>query len=243
MARGCMRGRSGMAGMNRWDWRRGLLLGAEPVRAASELASSALLTPLLAVQPRADGHCVLVIPGWLAGDRSTLPLRRYLKALGYEVHGWGQGVNRGRVDVSVAALRRRLSELARSSGGPVSVIGWSLGGYYACQLARRDPKHVRQVITLGSPATLRWSGANAGFGPLRMPVTAIHSRSDPIVAWRPSRAEPAAQRQDIRVHGSHLGLGHNPAVLWVVADRLSTPPQRWKPYRPGPLLKPFFPSP
>ena len=232
--------------MKNWDWRRGLLMGAEPVRAVSELASSALLAPLLAVQPRGDGHCVLVIPGWLAGDRSTLPLRRYLTALGYDVHGWGQGVNRGRAAINVDGLQRRLAELARTSAGPVSVIGWSLGGYYAVALARRCPTHVRQVITLGSPTTLRRTVTNTGrpkAGPLQVPVTAVHSRSDPIVAWRPSLVRTAPSRQDIRVHGSHLGLGHNPAVLYVIADRLATPPERWEPFRPAPFLKPCFPTP
>lgn len=251
------------------DWHRRLLLGAEPVRAASELATSALLAPLLALQPRGDGHCVLVIPGWLAGDRSTLALRRYLSVLGYDVHGWGQGVNRGPTTRNVAALQRRVAELAKSSGRSVSVIGWSLGGHYAYQLARRNPANVRQVITLGTPAAMTWTGSKTGSriadrlasspvpsnpahtpaiprpwneaGALRVPVTAIHSRSDAIVAWRNSLVRPAPRRQNVQVHGSHLGLGHNPAVLHVIADRLSRRPEHWKPFRPGPFLSPLFP--
>jgi pimeloyl-ACP methyl ester carboxylesterase len=248
----------------RRDWYRRLLLGAEPVRATSELAASVLLAPLLAAQPRGDGHCVLVIPGWLAGDRSTLPLRRYLSVLGYDVRGWGQGVNRGPTTSNVGALQRRVAELARSSGRSVSVIGWSLGGHYAYQLARSNPANVRQVITLGSPAAMRWTGSRTGsrmadrlasspmnppaiprpwheHGSLRVPVTAIHSRSDAIVAWRTALVRSAPRRQNVQVYGSHLGLGHNPAVLHVIADRLSSRPDHWKPFRPRPFLRPLFP--
>jgi pimeloyl-ACP methyl ester carboxylesterase len=249
----------------RRDRRRTVLLAAEPARAAAELLSSAVLAPVLAAQPRGDGHCVLVIPGWLSGDRSTLPLRRYLAILGYEVHGWGQGVNRGATLGNVAGLQRRLTELARSSGRSVSLIGWSLGGHYAYQLARRNPAKVRQVITLGSPATMRWTGGRAASrladrladgslpvrpvpriwdeaGSLRVPITAIHSRSDPIVAWRTSLVRSAEKRQDVQVYSSHLGLGHNPAVLHVIADRLATHPERRQPFRPAALLRPLFPT-
>jgi alpha-beta hydrolase superfamily lysophospholipase len=214
-----------------------------------------LVSPLLAVQPRGDGHCVLVIPGWLAGDRSTVALRRYLRILGYEVHGWGLGVNRGPTVSNVAALRRQVAELANTSGRPVSLIGWSLGGHYAYQLARRNPAYVRQVITLGTPATMTWNGSKAGSrladhvptgrfhtppivrpwherGTLRVPVTAIHSRSDAVVAWRTSLVRPAPRRENVRVHGSHLGLGHNPAVLYVIADRLAGRPGRGSRFGP-----------
>jgi pimeloyl-ACP methyl ester carboxylesterase len=252
-------------GGRRGEWHRGLLIGAEPVRAATELVTSTVLLPLLALQPRGDGHCVLVLPGWLASDRSTLPLRRYVKLLGYDVRGWDHGRNRGATVGNVAALQHRLAELAKSSGRSVSVIGWSLGGHFAYQLARRNPANVRQVITLGSPAATQWLGSKAVSrmadrlaggpvcagslprpwnedGPLRTLVTAIHSRSDPIVAWRTSLVRPARKRQDVEVHGSHIGMAYNPAVLHVIADRLSQNPEHWKPFRPTPLLRPLFPS-
>ena len=257
-----VRSRVGTSGR---DWCRGLLVVAEPVRAVSELTTSALLAPVLALQPRGDGHCVLVIPGWLADDRSTLLLRRYLSTLGYDVRGWGLGVNRGATVGNVAALRRRLSDLARSSATPVSVIGWSLGGHYAYQLARRNPANVRQLITLGAPAGMRRTrtrtasaiadglaarrlGARAmprpweEGAPLRVPVTAIHSRTDPILAWQRSLLPPARKRQNVSVHGSHIGLGHNPAALHVIADRLAQPQHHWKPFLPARLLRPLFPS-
>jgi hypothetical protein len=246
-------------------WHRGLLMGVEPVRAISELAMSAVLAPLLAVQPRGDGHCVLVIPGWLASDLSTFPLRRYLSVLGYDVHGWGQGVNGGATTKNVAALQLRVAELARSSGSSVSVIGWSLGGHYAYQLARRNPAAVRQVITLGSPAALRWIGSKTGSrmadlipsgrvpapaiprlwdvgGSLHVPVTSIYSRSDAVVAWRRCVVRPAPRRPNVQVPSSHFGLGYNPAVLHVIANRLAQRPAQWKPFRPSPLLSWLIPA-
>ncbi len=244
---------------------RSVLLAAEPVRASTELAGLALLSTVLAWQPRGDGHAVLVIPGFLAGDRSTVPLRRCLRLLGYSAHGWAQGVNRGPTVGSVASLRRRLTELSASSGGPVSVIGWSLGGLYAYELAARNPANVRQVITLGSPARGRPRLVQAASraadvvsshaaaapalprpwrepGSLRVPITAIYSRSDGIVAWQSCLMAAGPRRQNIAVHGSHLGLGHNPAVVHVIADRLAQPAGRWRQFRPRPLLRHFYPS-
>ena len=250
-------------------WRRGLLVVAEPARSASELAASVLLAPVLAVQRRGDGHCVLVIPGWLADDRSTALLRRYLNTLGYDARGWGLGVNRGATLGNVAALRQRLMDLARSSGTAVSIIGWSLGGHYAYQLARRHPASVRQLITLGAPAGTghAWTRTASRTvdrmaerpaarrrpvratprpwderAPLRVPVTAIHSRTDPILTWQRSLVPTAQRRQNISVPGSHTGLAHNPLVLHVIADRLAQSPQCWKPFRPAPLLNALFPT-
>ena len=111
----------------------------EQGRAALELSRIASRRRLLATAPRGDGHPVLVLPGLLAGDFSTLPLRRFLRAIGHDARGWGLGVNLGPND----ALRGRLDHLllaARSARGQrVSLVGWSLGGIYARELARGIP--------------------------------------------------------------------------------------------------------
>ncbi len=240
--------------------RRPLQVWMDATRSASELAASVLASPLLAAEPRGDGHSVLVLPGWLAGDASTLPLRRWLAFLGYDVHGWRQGTNRGPTIGNVAALQRTVRDLADRSGQPVSIIGWSLGGQYAYQLARGNPASVRQVITLGTPARMRWTGsrvtsrladspARTRFlppftprswdqpGPLRVPVTAIHAKSDPIAAWRSCLVPAGPRRQNLGVRSSHLGFGHNPAVLHVIAHRLGTDPRRWTPYEPSRAMR------
>ena len=132
------------------------LLATEPPRAGLDLAALAGAWPMLLGARRGDDHPVLVLPGWLTGDPATVPLRLFLRALGHDVSGWSLGGNRGPTGRVVEGLRARLDRLHRSSGRRVSLVGWSLGGVYAQELARAAPGSVRQVITLGSPVT-RWA--------------------------------------------------------------------------------------
>ncbi len=127
---------------------------AETPRATLELAATSTLAPLLAADRRGDGHPVLVLPGFLQHDLSTVVLRAYLRWLSYSVSGWQLGANMGSTESVVSGLRTRLASLAESSGEKVTLIGWSLGGLYAHELARRAPGSVRQVVTLGSPIRL-----------------------------------------------------------------------------------------
>jgi pimeloyl-ACP methyl ester carboxylesterase len=192
-------------------------------RAGPELASFMVAAgPVLAMSPRGDGHTVLVLPGLGGGDLSTTPLRWMLDRLGYRSAGWGLGTNRGfgrRVSTGLDALVD-----ASHDAGPVSLIGWSLGGVHAMELARRRPDAVRSIITLGSPLAGRYGP------PSGIPTTSIYSRSDAIVSWRASRLRPGYRRENVEVRGSHLGLGHNPAVALVVADRLAQPAGSWQPF-------------
>jgi hypothetical protein len=219
-----------------------LLMLAEP-RALFEFNSSLLLSPLLLQAPRGDGHPVLALPGFLASDLSMAPMRRYLKELGYEPHAWNMGRNLGGVSSKRKMLRELLAGICESAGRKVSVVGWSLGGVYARDLALQAPDMVRSVITLGSPfandiratnATklyelLSGEGVNdipglreAIGGDLPVPTTSIYSRTDGIVNWRTSLVRPSATAENIEVHlASHIGLGVNPAALWAVADRLA----------------------
>ena len=242
--------------------RAGLLAG-EGARSAGDLTATAALWPLLGAVPRGDGHAVLVLPGWLTGDGSTVVLRRYLRLLGYRVHGWHRGLNRGPTLASVAALRGRLADLSACSG-PVTLIGWSLGGVYALELARRSPALVRQVITLGTPVVSRtramsrishavdrldrptaWVPAAPRIwheaGSVRRPVTSVYSRTDAVVAWQRCLLSRSTRRQNIEVRGSHLGFGHNVAVLYLIADRVALPADTWRPFTPAAFVKPLFP--
>src|SRR5262249_17508090 len=88
------------------------------------------VSPFLGMLPRSDGHPVLVLPGFGGGDRSTAQLRRVLRSLGHEAHGWGLGPNLGPHPYIVAGVSRRISELHEKSGRAVSLVGWSLGGTY-----------------------------------------------------------------------------------------------------------------
>jgi pimeloyl-ACP methyl ester carboxylesterase len=220
-------------------------------RAVLELAALLAAYPLFQRAPRGDGHPVLVLPAFMTSDLSTRALRGFLRDRGYAVHGWKLGRNTGPAPETVAALVQRLHELRRRYDRPVSLIGWSLGGVYARELARAFPSDVRQVITLASPfqnldatnvpafllARRRPHPAEAAFRerlrlPLPVPTTAIYSRTDGIAAWRSCLAEPGPQSESIEVQSSHLGIAHHPVALLAIADRLAQAEDAWKPFRP-----------
>lgn len=238
-----------------------LLMLAEG-RAFWEMGATIAMWPWLNLAPRGDGHPVLVLPGLVASDSSTLVLRRYLKGAGYDVHGWGMGRNLGPRKGVEGAMVRRLQELSeRHDGRKVSVVGWSLGGVYARMLASQHPDLIRNVVTLGSPLrgqasstnawrVYEWVSGQSSHDPKRMndvmqlpqmPVTSIYSRTDGVVAWQCSLSETGPQAENVEVRASHLGMGANPAVMYALADRLSQPEGAWKPFERkllGPLVYP-----
>src|SRR5262245_13535811 len=133
-----------------------ILLGAlEQQRALAELVGFGMSLPLFRLMPAGDGHPVLVLPGFMADDASTVALRSVLWSRGYRVHRWGLGRNLGPRAVVVHGLVDRLDAIHRKSHSSVSLVGWSLGGIYARALARWRPQTVRRVITLGSPFRMR----------------------------------------------------------------------------------------
>jgi pimeloyl-ACP methyl ester carboxylesterase len=209
--------------------RRAVALAAtEPARTLVSAGALAAGLPLLRRAPRGEPHPVLVLPGLLASDLSTSVLRTWLGRLGYPVVGWALGRNRGPTEEVVNELPLLVDRLSREHGTSVSIVGWSLGGIYARRLARRAPRQVRQVISLGSPFALAERGSLAG--PLPVPSTAVYSRWDGVVDWRACRQKPGPRSENVAVRSSHLGMGHDPAVLWVVADRLAQPGNEWRPF-------------
>jgi len=244
----------------------GMFLSDFP-RAAGDFGLFLAARPLLRRRaPRGDGHPVLVLPGLMADDLSTRPLRRYLRGLGYHVHGWRLGRNVGPTHKVVTGLATRLDDLRERHGRKVSIIGWSLGGIYAREIALRRPEDVRQVITLGSPfkmtdpslsrATRTYrryakrhvpDAENLRRGatgePLNVPSTSIYSKLDGIVAWRSCLDGEGPNAENVAVFGSHTGLGVNPAALWVIADRLAQPEGTWRPFEPPRSARRLFPRP
>lgn len=223
----------------------------------------------LARAPKSDGHAVLVFPGFMSTDQPTWPLRWFLTHAGYRAYPWGLGANYGfsnehHYDIE-ALIEHRLKEVFIESGDrKISLIGWSLGGVYAKELARRYPHLIRDVITLGSPISgntaevsiwriyewvthMRFS--EPGFAqklralsaPLeRVPITAFYSRSDGVVPWKNSCEKPGPLVQNIEVKASHVGMGFDAFVYYLIAHRLAkSSAKRWRPLDVAVLWKRF----
>lgn len=221
-------------------------------RAVYELLAGLAARPVLRRGKRGDGHPVMVLPGFVASDLSTRPLRRFLRAQGWSARPWGFGRNLGPRGDLEDRMASRVRHLRRIYGAKVSLVGWSLGGVYAREVAREVPEDVRQVITMGSPfghpkANRSWrlferlSGLPINeidpqrFETMRtpppVPTTAIYSRTDGVANWRCCVERTGEQSESIGVPGSHCGLGWNPVVQWAIADRLGQPEGAWKPFR------------
>ncbi len=222
-------------------------------RAPLEHAAYFAARPAFKFAPKGDGHSVLVLPGFVAGDNSTWLLRRFLNDRGYDAHGWLQGRNLGPKPGVLEASLTHLKQLVDMSGRKVSLIGWSLGGIYARELAKMAPELVRLVITLGSPFGGPGKATNAWWlykafnpdhqdvrqledqlaNPPAVPTTALFSRTDGVVAWQGARHTPEQLAnnpliENIEIEASHVGMGAHPLALWAIADRLAQPEGRWQ---------------
>ncbi len=215
-----------------------------------------------------SGRAVIVLPGFGANDASTAPMRYFLSQQGHQVEGWGLGLNtggRGLVtdvndlperwefdrevatpgEAEVPALCEKMVGRTQARvaalGRPVTLIGWSLGGYIAREVARELPGEVEAVITMGSPVVggpkytataplfrrrgLDLDRMEGEIGkrakiPLTQPVTAIYSKSDGIVGWQAAIDRDSENIRHIEVNVSHMGLGVNAKVWGIVQAAL-----------------------
>ena len=222
-------------------------------RALRELSQALPFIKQYKVKQKGDGHTVFVIPGFLASDASTKPLRRFLEKIGYQTCGWELGTNLADLE-QLAIISEKIHRLYAQNQQPISLIGWSLGGVYAREMAKEHPEKIRQVITLGSPfgGIMEPNNANITFefikwlkgypeidadfvatlpNPAPVPSTAIYSKKDGIVPWQTciEKIEDATH-QNIESFGSHLGMGVNTQVLEVIADRLNYAEDNWVKY-------------
>ncbi|MDO9380579.1 MAG: hypothetical protein Q7T56_17175 [Nocardioidaceae bacterium] len=193
-------------------------------RAGLQLGRVLAAAPRLALAPRGDGGVVVDVPGWRAPEASGAPIRAYLRHLGHDARSWGLGTNHGSVGSDVDALVLTVTRLAGESGRPVALVGWSLGGVIAREVARLVPEHVRVVVTYGSPVlggptiAPHLAGRNDRD---RVPTTAILSRRDGIVDWRACVDRRSPVVDHVEVGSTHLGMVLDPDVWAVVAERLA----------------------
>ena len=231
--------------------------------AIPEFGAFVVSAPWLATAPRGIGRRVLVLPGFTAGDVSTAPLRFALRALGHRPAPWGLGLNVGPDDETVRQLLRRLDQLVAQNRGPIDIVGWSLGGIMARLLALHHPDRVRQAISLGSPIRVEDPEANLSESVRRLsqlaglqrgrrghdlteipvPSTVIYSRQDGVVAPASCLQPVGPTSENIEVRGAHIGLGHNAAAVWAVADRLAQRDGEWAPFTPPSAMAWCYPDP
>ncbi len=234
------------------------LLTLLEARAGLEMAEMLACLPWLSQAPMGDGHPVLLLPGFGAGDVSLEPLRAFLKTRRYHVETWGLGRNVGFNRKFAQVIEQKVRYLHHRHRRKVSLVGWSLGGVFAFYVAHLAPECVRSVISLGSPLRLdpdahpppgvkamyralshpmgtvthqARSRSRSMRAPPPVPSTCIYSEHDGFVP--PCQATldgDPSNHENIRVASSHMGLGFNRRVLWIVADRLAQSEDAWRPY-------------
>jgi pimeloyl-ACP methyl ester carboxylesterase len=186
-----------------------------------------------------DGPPALVIPGFLAGDRTDMELRRSLAGAGWRVHGWGLGVNKGVREDTLHQLEQCVDAIG--SKQPLLIVGWSLGGVYARELARHCPSKVRAVVTLGSPFSgdahqnnvwrlYEWVAKHPVDDPPipritdkpPVPTLAIWSRKDGIVAPRAARGLDDERDRAVEIPCSHMAFGISKRATRRIASEIET---------------------
>ena len=216
----------------------GSLLRAE-LRFFREIPRLARHLPGLRRIPHGN-RLVVAFPGFRTGDRATWPLRTYLGTLGHECHGWGIGTNRGEVaddlDTIIGVVERHVDR----TGVPAAVIGWSLGGVFAREVARDRPELVTRVFTFGTPVVggPRYTRSATAYTPERLdeieaqinernqipierPITAIHSRYDAAVDWRACIDDHSPNVENIEVESCHTGHIIDPDIWRIIGERLA----------------------
>ncbi len=230
-------------------------------RAGLEACALPYALPLLMRAGRGDGKPVLLIPGFTSSDNATYFVRRYLQRLGYDVYGWQLGTNNGLSAENFEALERRLAAIYQDTGRRVSLVGWSLGGFYARALANKHSPMVAKLITVGTTFSMPTPRGvnrviNRLYGHLNpyqqmdeffigsdlweytpaVPSTSIYSKGDGVNNWQYCLDSEGGLSENVRVWGSYSGMTVNPLVYHVLADRLAQDPARWRAYRlPGVL--------
>jgi pimeloyl-ACP methyl ester carboxylesterase len=215
------------------------------MRVAADLAAGLLHLPAaLAAPRRRRAEPVLLLPGLHAGDTSMWPLRSFLRRLGWDARGWGLGINGGDAPGLLPRVIERAESIAAAHGRRLRLVGWSMGGFLAREVARDRPDLVAHVTTLGTPVVggprytaLAGLFLRRGYDldaveaeceararrPIAAPITAIYSRRDGVVAWQACVDRISHRVEHVEVDSTHAGLGFDLRVWRIVADRLARP--------------------
>ena len=216
---------------------------ATEARAGWDLTRLVLATPALLRQPKGNGRTVMTVPGFGTNDVVLAPLQSYLRYLDHRPVGWGLGVNTGDdVPALVELLGERVLDVFADVGKPIDMVGWSLGGYLAREVARDHPHAVRRIVTMGSPIIggpkytvsaelFRRRGVDVDEieqaiierddVPLRTPVTAMWSKNDGVVAYEACIDRVNPTTENIEVSSAHIGFGVDPEVWKITARALA----------------------
>lgn len=225
------------------------LTALEVPRVTQETAARLIVQRKLAQLHDGDGHGVMVLPGFVGHDNFNTPLIRFLNRIGYRATGWQQGINLGPRPNVLASLFREVDYLYRLSGAKISLVGHSLGGIYAREIARRSPERIRQVITLASPFAdpgkrksasrhlyerLNRGRQHLDRNPILLdvppvPNTSVYTRSDSVIDWRWARQEQGHEHsENVEVYASHCGMTQSASVWYLLADRLQNEASDWR---------------
>jgi pimeloyl-ACP methyl ester carboxylesterase len=210
-------------------------------RIAADLAGGLRHLSQALAAARGANEPVLLLPGFMAGDASMWPLRLFLRRLGWDARGWELGFNRGDAPRLLPRVIEVADRLAQQRGQALRVVGWSMGGFMARELARDRADLVARVITMGTPVVggPKYTAAAPIFRsrgwdldaveaecearasrPIEAPITAIYSRRDGVVAWQACLDRTSPRIEHVEVQSTHAGLGFDGRVWQIIVDRL-----------------------
>lgn len=221
----------------------GMMLRMLEGRVGIEASQLMLQYPLLRLQAkRGQGEPVIVLPGFMADDSSTIVLRHYLNSIGYKAIGWGLGTNRLPMLSLLPRLQTLVDQVVDQHGQKVRLVGWSRGGILSRELARDTPEKVARVITIGSPVKGGVGASSIGAvvkqttgmssaamsallrdrqqAQIRVPIRAIFSKLDGVVNWQACIDDLNPDVEHHEILGSHVGMGTNVDVFRLLPKLL-----------------------
>ena len=187
---------------------------------------------------RGNGQRIMLLPGWKTNTLALFPLKQYLAGLGYAPEDWGLGINQGKVEL----YRDKIAQKLEEEEGKITLIGWSLGGIVAREVARILPEKIGSVITFGTPAV---GGPTYTIGeyfwdkketerihdlteelnetdPIQVPMSIIFTKKDSIVNWAACIDKKSKNVKHYEVYSTHLSMGLDPHVWRIITDHLES---------------------